>query len=305
MTNPVATEDAPEDPAEDTEDAAARARQWQWDPSLYRGSAAHYAVGREPYPPALADTIADHLGLDGTGDLADLGCGPGSLTVPMSRHVARAVGVDADADMVAEARRRADRGGHAVVRWVNARAEDLPLPTGRFRVVTLAQSFHWMDRERVATQLRRVLEPGGAAVFVHATTHRGTPTDDVLPHPQPPWDDVEALVRTHLGERRRAGRGVRAFDEGDAEELGALEKRIFRAAGFTGPTRLEVPGHDITRDLDRVVASVFSLSYAAPHLFGDRVAVFEAQLRALLRDASPTGTFSERMRAVDVDVWRA
>lgn len=284
--------------------AAARARQWEWDPSLYRGSAAYYALGREPYPPALADAVAAHLGLDGTGDLADLGCGPGNLTIPMSRRVARAVGIDADCDMVATARRRTDEAQLATVRWVNARAEDLPIADGTLRVVTLAQSFHWMDREVVAGALRRVLQPGGSVVFVHATTHRGVPTDQALPHPQPPWDDVEALVRSYLGERRRAGRGIRAFDEGDAEELGTLEARIFRSAGFTGPTRLEVPGWTVTRAVDQLVASVFSLSYAAPHLFGDRVDAFESELRTLLASASPDGTFSERMREVSVDVWR-
>jgi hypothetical protein len=42
---------------------------WQWDPSLYAGSAEHYAVGRMAYPAALADAVRDELGLDGTGRL--------------------------------------------------------------------------------------------------------------------------------------------------------------------------------------------------------------------------------------------
>lgn len=36
------------------------------------------------------------------------------------------------------------------------------------------------------------------------------------------------------------------------------------------------------------VPALFSLSYAAPHLFGDRVAEFEAALRALLRRTART-----------------
>ena len=31
---------------------------WQWDASLFAGTAAHYAVGRMPYPPALVDAAA-------------------------------------------------------------------------------------------------------------------------------------------------------------------------------------------------------------------------------------------------------
>ena len=55
---------------------------------------------------------------------------------------------------------------------------------------------------------------------------------------------------------------------------------------------------------DEIVASAFSLSYSAPHLFGERVGQFEKKLRAALRQASATGQFCEQMREIAVDVWR-
>src|SRR3712207_7887722 len=42
---------------------------WQWDPSLYSGSARYYPRGRMPYPETLADALTTTLGLDGTGRL--------------------------------------------------------------------------------------------------------------------------------------------------------------------------------------------------------------------------------------------
>lgn len=65
-----------------------------------------------------------------------------------------------------------------------------------------------------------------------------------------------------------------------------------------------VPAWVVTRGTDQVVASVLSLSYAAPHLFGDRIGEFEHELRTLLIQVSPTGEFSEEMRDIAVDVWR-
>lgn len=59
---------------------------WQWDESLYAGSAAHYGVGRMPYSPSLADAIRRELGLDGTGRLLDVGCGPGSRSCDSRLH---------------------------------------------------------------------------------------------------------------------------------------------------------------------------------------------------------------------------
>jgi len=52
-----------------------------------------------------------------------------------------------------------------------------------------------------------------------------------------------------------------------------------------------------------LVASVFSLSWAAPHLFADRIGKFETELRRLLRRASPDGRFAERPREIELVVW--
>jgi cyclopropane fatty-acyl-phospholipid synthase-like methyltransferase len=78
---------------------------------LYAGSARFYAVGRVGYPAEIADVLADALQLDGSGRLLDVGCGPGSLTLLLAPHFAEAIGLDADADMLAEAARLAARTG--------------------------------------------------------------------------------------------------------------------------------------------------------------------------------------------------
>jgi hypothetical protein len=49
---------------------------------------------------------------------------------------------------------------------------------------------------------------------------------------------------------------------------------------------------------------VYSLSSSAPHLFGERLAAFDEELRQLLADASADGRFSEQMRSITMSVWR-
>ncbi|MFI5585696.1 class I SAM-dependent methyltransferase [Amycolatopsis sp. NPDC051758] len=258
------------------------------DPTLYAGSAEYYARGRAAYPPELAAAIVAEAGLDGSGRLLDVGCGPGSLTLLLAGSFEEAVGVDADADMLLEARRLAGKVRNC--RWVHLRAEDLPAGLGRFRLVTFAQSFHWLDRPRVAATVRGMLEPGGFCAHVHATTHQGV--DGSVPH-----TEITELVRSYLGPVRRAGQG--SLPNGTASG----EAEVYRAAGFHGPRRFEVPGRVVTRTADEVVAGVFSLSSAAPHLFGERQAAFEAELRELLRRVSPGGVFSERLGEIAVDLW--
>ncbi len=263
----------------------------RWHESLYRGSAEYYARGRLPYPPEIPDSFRDLLELDGRGRLLDVGCGPGSLALLLAPLFERVVGVDADADMLRAAEREAERCGVGNAEWVRSRAEDLDASLGVFRVVTFAQSFHWMDRQRVAAIVRHLLEPDGAWVHVGATTHRGVATDERLPSPMPPHEEITRLVERYLGNVRRNGISG--------------EEQVMVAAGYRGPFRVDVGGGRVfERTEDEVVASVYSLSYAAPHQFGERLGEFEVDLRALLPSVSPKGVFSERQREVELVIWR-
>lgn len=275
---------------------------WQWDSSLFRGSAAHYERGRLPYAPDFAATLAGVLALDGRGRLLDVGCGPGTVTLAMAPYVAEVVGVDPDEAMLAEAERRAGRRGVGNARWVAARAEELPAGLGdvpgEFRAVVFAQSFHWTDRDRTAAAALGMLEPGGA--FVHVADLKDPPAATApLPRPAPPYERIGALVRRYLGPVRRAGQGTLVNGTPGREDL------VLARAGFVDFRRHVVPaGQVVDRPADAVVAWVFSRSDSAPHLFGDRLADFEGELRALLRDAAPDGRFAEHLPPTEIMTWR-
>ncbi|OKJ13756.1 class I SAM-dependent methyltransferase [Kitasatospora sp. CB01950] len=281
---------------------------WEWDETLFAGTAQHYTRGWLPYAPGLPDALARALQLDGTGRLLDIGCGPGTLTLGLAELFAEAVGVDPDPEMLAEAARAAPavrfaRPAHAAgpagrVRWVRARAEQLPPGLGTFTVATFGNSFHWMDREQVAATVRGLLRPGGAAVHL-ADWKAEPPATAALPYPPLPHAAIDALVRAHLGPVRRAGRGLLPHGTPGGES------GIFARAGFAGPERLIVPGGAILhRTEDDAVAAVLSLSSSAPHLFGPRLPAFETDLRRLLREASPSGRFAVRLPSTEAVIWR-
>ena len=271
---------------------------WQWDETLYLGSAPYYAGGRPPYAPGLADRLARALALDGRGRLVDVGCGPGVLTLLLAHLFEEAVGVDPDPGMLAEAERRA-AAGVGNVRWVRARGEDLPAGLGAFRVATFVQSFHWMDRPRVAATVFGMIEPGGAFVHVSDVKEAPAAAGDALPYPSPPYAAVRELVRRYLGPVRRAGQGTLPHGTPDDEAA------VLGGAGFQDPEHLRVPAAGaLVRTADDVVAWVYSLSSSAPHLFGDRRAAFEADLRRGLAEASPSHLFAEQPPDTEVFVWR-
>ena len=255
-----------------------------------------------PYAEGLADALAAALELDGHGRLLDVGCGPGVVALRLAHLFDEVVGLDPDEGMLAEAARLAAIQRVDSATWVRARAEDLPAGLGQFRAVTFAASFHWMDRPLVARAVKPMLEPGGAAVQVDAPAYRcddlARATASSTSHPLPPDDSIEELRRRYLGPDRRAGQGIRNTSP-------AGENEVFVAPSFAPMQVVGVPdGRVLDRTIDQVAALRFSSSSTAPHLFGDRLAEFEADLRRLLADASPSGLFSVQLPDNGLRIWR-
>jgi SAM-dependent methyltransferase len=254
-----------------------------YDPTLYRGSAAYYTRGRPPYSRSLASTLAIELDLDGRGRFLDIGCGPGTLTMALANHFEEAIGLDPDAEMLAAAAERAIAANN--IRWVQALAEDIPgLNLGRFRLVTFGQSFHWTERERVAEAVFEILEPGGELALIgHA--HEGRLPPAGPGYPPIPHDAIQALIGRYLGTRRRAGQGY-------FSKCADRHEDVLARTRFGKPRIVFCAGRaDIVQEIDGVLANYLSTSFAAPHLFGERLSAFEADFRAELAARSPSGLF--------------
>ena len=101
----------------------------------------------------------------------DIGCGTGTLAIAATRHVGptgEVYGIDASPQMITRARRKAVKAGaHAVFEL--AVAEKLPFPDSRFDIVLSTLMLHHLPRntrQECASEIRRVLKPGGRVLAV-------------------------------------------------------------------------------------------------------------------------------------------
>jgi SAM-dependent methyltransferase len=256
-----------------------------YDPTIYLGSAAHYRYGRPSYSAELEAFLTREAGLDGTGRLLDVGCGPGILTLRLAHLFAQALGLDPDADMLAAGSRAAEDKGIVNIQWVQALAEQLATAApGPYKLVTFGQSFHWTDEHRAAEAVYDALEPGGElALIVHTVAGRPRPPDPGVP--PIPHDEITALVARYLGSIHRAGQGT-------ASEPTHRFEDVLARTRFGVPRQFFLPGiPDLLRDSESVLSGYFSFSFSAPHLFGDRLDDFAAEVRALLAKRSADGLF--------------
>ena len=132
---------------------------------------------------ALLDVelILDRFGL--SGDVAELGCGYGTFTLPLARRTTGTVhAIDIDARMIDTVRRRA-----TAERLTNIDAHVRDVTTDGFGLegscdaCLLFNILHGESPVELIREARRVLRPGGALAVIHwrsdIVTPRGPPAD--------------------------------------------------------------------------------------------------------------------------------
>jgi SAM-dependent methyltransferase len=97
-------------------------------------------------------------------DVLDCGCGHGMASVVLARQGANVTGFDLSPNYIDEARRRA-AANKVDVRFLPADAEQLPFDDATFDAIWGCAILHHLDLARAGRELKRVLRPGGIAVF--------------------------------------------------------------------------------------------------------------------------------------------
>jgi ubiquinone/menaquinone biosynthesis C-methylase UbiE len=99
----------------------------------------------------------------------DVACGTGNLSIPAARAGADVTGVDIAPNLVAGARARAE-AEHLTIAFDEGDAEALPYADGSFDLVVSMFGAMFAPRpERVASELARVVRPGGEVAMANWT----------------------------------------------------------------------------------------------------------------------------------------
>lgn len=242
----------------------------------FRSTVPHYVAGRRRYPPGLIAQVAGALALDGAARILDLGCGPGFLAVAFAPLVGEVVAMDPEPLMLAAAQEAA-RGSPGRFTFVSGGSGDLSPALGRFALVTMGRSFHWMDRERTLAALDGIVDPaGGVALF-----RDGQPDD-----PENAWQKAWRATRDRFARERAA----------PVPADGKDHEAVLRRSAFSNVRRLTERYRRRT-SIDELVARALSTSTTSPDVLGERRAEFEAEIRAGAAPFAQDGAVSELVEA--------
>ena len=247
-----------------------------YEPRRFQSAVPYYERYRLGYPERLIARVVALLGLRPGGAVLDLGCGPGSLSVPFARAGMAVTAADPEPQMLAAAEAAAKAGGVALRFWQGG-SYDLKIAMGPYRLVTIGRAFHWMDRLATLAMLDHIIGAGGAVAFFH-DAHPVLAENEWFKTLCKVGDKYGRAAQPHIGERKALGHR-------------RYEPFLYKSA-FT-----ELDGLSVTvrRPIseDEIVGRAFSQSTCSPEKLGARADMFEAELRERLRVLSPNGRFIE------------
>lgn len=233
--------------------------------SLFTGTVDYYQLYRPAIPESVAEVLDAATTKGSLRKVLDIGTGTGLVLQALLGRFDDMIGVDNDPDMLAaadEALRIALPEG-ALLSLVEAAAEDFTTPSGwKADLVTICRAFHWIvDESAFLARLDAHVAPGGTvAIF----------GDNSFWVASSPWKEaVRALIKDFLGEERRAGSGT--FKHHSRPYSGILEESTFSQV-----EELTVPVEP-TWTVDTILGYLYSTTFAAPNLFGDRLTEFETR----------------------------
>lgn len=245
---------------------------------MFDGTAPYYQRFRPPPPDSVVDTIvAQAPGVDG---LLDLGTGTGQVLQAVGPRMRElVVGVEPDLGMLSVAEQSLSaRSWPAKVELWQGKAEEAPL--GRWPapdIATVCRAFHWMDQPAVMRRVREHLRPGGLFVVMG---------DGSLWRDDLDWTAaVIETVKRYLGPRRRAGQAVYAHHD-------IPFAQVLADGGFRD---VQVVNHRFDRVWEprQILGYLYSTSFSARPLYGERLGEFERDLLATLEEIGRGGPLVE------------
>lgn len=132
-------------------------------------TSAEYAKYRDIYPKELYDRLYSlGVGHSRTSWL-DIGTGTGVLPLNMHKYGAEITGIDISESQIKAAKKLAAERKIKNIDFIVSPAEENGFSENSFDCITAAQCFWYFDRDKIISEIKRIIKPGGIFAKIYMT----------------------------------------------------------------------------------------------------------------------------------------
>ncbi len=205
----------------------------------FNGMGKIYSKYRPAYSFNFIDYLFTNVGISQSSIIADIGSGTGILTKQLLEKDSKVYGIEPNADMrvIAETNLKS----FSKFTSVNGSAENTTIADNSIDYITVAQAFHWFDRERFKKECQRILKPEGKVILVWNS-----------------WDNKNELVMENYEVNCKYCPNFKGFSGGMYDKINEDDFSDF----FNGKYETKVFLNNLIFDMDGFIGRNLSSSYA-------------------------------------------
>ena len=231
---------------------------------LFKGAAQYYSMYRPGLPIQVVEYLKKRYGLNGKGILLDMGCGTGQSTFALAPLFEKTVAFDVDAEMLSEAKEKEPYGLN--IEWQQRSDKDVSEFEGPYRLAVACRSFNWMEQYTLLQKLHKILETGGGVALIG---------DGSFWTGSEPWQKkIKEVIQSFLGQERRAGQTIYAAPV-EPYTITLKNNNYDDILYEAIPVEREW-------NIRSILGYLYSTSFSAQHLYGDRLTEFEYAMKEQL-----------------------
>ena len=205
----------------------------------FNGMGKIYSKYRPSYPINFIDYLFTDVGICQSSTIADIGSGTGILTGQLLEKGIKVYGIEPNCDMRAIAQSNLKNFPGFIS--VNGSAENTTIGDNSVDYITVAQAFHWFDREEFKKECQRILKPGGKVILVWNSR-----------------DNKSEIVVENYEVNRKYCPNFKGFSDGMYGETNKDDFSDF----FKGKYETKVFPNNLIFDMDGFIGRNLSSSYA-------------------------------------------
>lgn len=131
----------------------------------FTGKAKIYNKYRSSYPVQCIDDIIASNPSNKNMIIADIGAGTGKLTELFLKRGIKVIAVEPNHDMINIAKENLSEYGN-LIKFNEESAENTKIENNSVDVITVAQAFHWFDKELFKNECKRILKENGTIAIM-------------------------------------------------------------------------------------------------------------------------------------------